>query len=191
MPRKSDSRERMIRSAAQLFRRQGYAATGWRQIVAESGAPWGSQAHFFPGGKEQLAAEALSAEGTRIRDEIASALEQTHPADMIVAWSEYASGELKKSKWAEGCPIATSALETAHTSEKLARACDVAFKSWVATFESALLARGVEPAEARALATTVVAAIEGALLMARTARKTTPLSTVGAELAKLLRERVP
>jgi TetR/AcrR family transcriptional repressor of lmrAB and yxaGH operons len=191
MPRKTDSRERMVRSAAQLFRRQGYAATGWRQIVAESGAPWGSQAHFFPGGKEQLAAEALSAEGSRIRREMEAALEHSHPADMITAWSKYAARVLKTSKWAEGCPIATAALETAHTSTALARACDVAFASWVSTFERALIARGMKAAEAQALATTVVAATEGALLMARTARKAAPLETVGTELAKMLRARVP
>lgn len=191
MPRKSDSRERMVRTAGRLLRRQGYTATGWRQIAAESGAPWGSQAHFFPGGKQQLAAEALSAEGVRIRRETESALENTHPADMITAWSKYAARELKASDWAEGCPIATAALETAHTSVALARACDAAFNSWVSTFKRALMERGVNTAEAQALATTVVAATEGALLMARTARKVVPLAMVGAELAKLLRARVP
>lgn len=42
-----------------ILRRQGYAAAGWRQVVAESETPWGSQAHHFPGGKTQLATEAL------------------------------------------------------------------------------------------------------------------------------------
>ncbi|HEY4854618.1 MAG TPA: TetR/AcrR family transcriptional regulator, partial [Streptosporangiaceae bacterium] len=63
MPRTTDTRQRMVCSAARLLRRQGYAATGWRQVVADSATPWGSQAHHFPGGKEQLAAEAITLSG--------------------------------------------------------------------------------------------------------------------------------
>jgi AcrR family transcriptional regulator len=50
----SDTRARLLEAAAQLFREQGYAATGLKQITAEAEAPWGSLYHFFPGGKEQL-----------------------------------------------------------------------------------------------------------------------------------------
>lgn len=181
----------MARTAARLFRRQGYAATGWRQIVAESGAPWGSQAHYFPGGKEQLAAEALGIEGKRIQAELEEALGGSHPADMIEAWSRVTARRLRQSDWAEGCPIATVALETAHESERLARVCDSAFNAWAATFERALVLRGLSPSESASLATLVVASTEGALLLARAARKTEALQTTGAELARLLRTRVP
>ena len=50
-----DSRTRMIASAAELFREQGYSATGFRDVVEHSGAPRGSIYHHFPGGKAQLA----------------------------------------------------------------------------------------------------------------------------------------
>lgn len=181
----------MVRTAARLFRRQGYAATGWRQIVAESGAPWGSQAHYFPGGKEQLATEALAFEGERIQAEMEEALGASHPADMIEAWSRVAARRLRASDWGEGCPVATVALETAHESERLARVCDSAFKAWAATFERALVLRGLSPTESASLATLVVASTEGALLLARAAHKTEALQTTGAELARLLRTRVP
>ena len=110
----------MLRAAARLLRRQGYAATGWRQVVAEGNAPWGSQAHFFPGGKEQLAAEALTAEGERFRARLAAGLDGVHPADMVGGWAAFAAEQLRASDWADGCPIATSALETAHVSDALA-----------------------------------------------------------------------
>ena len=48
------TRQRVEDSAALLFRRQGYAATGLKQIAAESGAAFGSIYHFFPGGKADL-----------------------------------------------------------------------------------------------------------------------------------------
>src|SRR5690242_20447853 len=56
----SDSRERMVRAAVELFRERGYAATSFGDVLARSGAPRGSIYHHFPGGKEELAAEALS-----------------------------------------------------------------------------------------------------------------------------------
>ena len=181
----------MIGAAGRLLRRQGYAATGWRQVVAEADAPWGSQAHHFPGGKEQLAAEALALEGERIRAEIAEALAGAHPADMVRGWAAFAGELLEGSDWAEGCPIATTALETAHESDVLARTCHQAFLAWQGEFESALRSRGARPAEARALATLVVASTEGSLLLARAARDTTSLQTVADQLARVLRERVP
>src|SRR5215471_9016581 len=52
-------RERMVRSAAQLIRRKGVSGTGMREIVSEANAPRGSLQHYFPGGKEELVAEAL------------------------------------------------------------------------------------------------------------------------------------
>jgi TetR/AcrR family transcriptional repressor of lmrAB and yxaGH operons len=181
----------MIRAAGQLLRRQGYAATGWRQVVAEGDAPWGSQAHHFPGGKEQLAAEALAREAQRIRADIAHALADAHPADMVRGWAAFAAKVLEESEWSEGCPIATTALETAHESEVLAGVCDAAFVGWQREFADAMRRRKVRAAEAARLATFVVASTEGALLLARAARDAAPLRTVAEQLALVLRERVP
>lgn len=55
----TDSRERMVRSAAFLFRERGYSGTGFRDVIAHSGAPRGSIYHHFPEGKAQLAEEAV------------------------------------------------------------------------------------------------------------------------------------
>ena len=53
----SITKDRIIDSSAELFRRQGYTGTGVKQIVAAASAPFGSIYHFFPGGKEELGAE--------------------------------------------------------------------------------------------------------------------------------------
>src|SRR3954454_18647375 len=53
------TRERIVHRSAELFRRQGFAGTGVKQIVAEASAPFGSLYHFFPGGKEQLGEEVI------------------------------------------------------------------------------------------------------------------------------------
>ena len=45
------TKERILDTTAELFRRYGYTGTGLKQIVAEANAPFGSIYHFFPGGK--------------------------------------------------------------------------------------------------------------------------------------------
>ena len=59
----SATRDRIVDASAELMRRQGYAATGVKQIVTAAQAPFGSLYHHFPGGKEQLGAEAIRTSG--------------------------------------------------------------------------------------------------------------------------------
>ena len=68
-PRKTTTRERLITTAAELFRRQGYAQTGVNQIIQEANATSGSFYHFFPA-KEDLLMAVVDhiAEGLRGRN---------------------------------------------------------------------------------------------------------------------------
>lgn len=59
-PRRSDSRERMVLSAAALLREHGASATSIDRVLAHSGAPRGSVYHHFPGGRAQLIDEAVT-----------------------------------------------------------------------------------------------------------------------------------
>jgi TetR/AcrR family transcriptional repressor of lmrAB and yxaGH operons len=173
----------MLRTTAQLLRRQGYAATSWRQVVSEAGTPWGSQAHHFPGGKEQLAAEAVVMAGERYRRLLVDAFAAVTPAEAVGRWSHAASSELEASGWADGCPVATVTLETAHDSDRLAEACGAVLGSWRAELATAIERHGAPADVAAAQATLVLASIEGALILARAHRSPDPLHTVAAELA--------
>jgi AcrR family transcriptional regulator len=180
----------MIRTMATLLRRQGYAATGWRQVIAESGAPWGSQAHHFPGGKQQLAAEAVATAGSAYQRMLRAALESSHPADAVLAWADLAASQLEASGWVDGCPVATVALEEAASSDALAAACATALTGWRDTLTEAIAAHGAATLEAASLATLILAGMEGGLLLARATRDPGPLRTVGSELATALRARL-
>src|ERR1700752_5321712 len=57
MPRKTDSKERMVAAARRLFREHGYLGTALSDVVTESAAPRGSIYFHLPGGKEELASE--------------------------------------------------------------------------------------------------------------------------------------
>ena len=109
----------------------------------------------------------------------------------VAAWADVAATELESSSWADGCPVATVALETAHTSDALAAACGAALDGWRVALSESIFDRGVARREADGLATLILAGIEGALLLARAGRDADPLRIVGHELALVLRVRVP
>lgn len=173
----------MITTAASLLQRQGFAATGWRQVVAESETPWGTQSHHFPGGKEELAVAALAKSAADYEGLIRAAFESGAPADAVRAWAELAAHVLESTSWAEGCPIATVTLEQAHKSIDISAACAGAFSSWQAAIADGLEGAGISPERAGTLAIVVVASIEGALVLARAERDRRPLIVVGNELA--------
>src|SRR5580704_13413863 len=55
----SDSRKKMVQSAASLIGAQGMNATSFSEVLADSGAPRGSIYFHFPGGKRELAKDAI------------------------------------------------------------------------------------------------------------------------------------
>ena len=54
------TKERLIRSAAELFRKRGYSGVGVAEILEAAGAPKGSLYHHFPNGKADLAQAAAT-----------------------------------------------------------------------------------------------------------------------------------
>ena len=89
---------------------------------------------------------------------------------------------LAQSDFADGCPIATVALETAGESPQMRAAAQAAFDSWLEVLEERLTRDGLDPAEAEQRAVLVLAAIEGALILARARRDVAPLLAVSAQL---------
>jgi TetR/AcrR family transcriptional repressor of lmrAB and yxaGH operons len=176
----------MIRTAATLFQRQGFAATGWRQVVAESGTPWGTQSHHFPGGKEELAVAAIDKSGADYERIVRAVFARDGPADAIRAWTELAADLLESTGWTNGCPVATVALEQAHHSDPIGKAAASAFTTWRDAIADGLVGAGIKSERAGALAVVVLASIEGALLLARAERDRGPLTAVGHEMAALV-----
>lgn len=191
MPRASDTRSRMVATAARLFQRQGYAATGWRQVVAESETPWGSQSHHFPGGKEQLAVDALTRSGSGYEQLLRIAFERRDPASALALWASAAAQQLEATDWAEGCPVATVALELAHASDAVGDACARAFGAWQTALTESLVEAGLPDDRADRAALVILSAFEGAMLLTRAHRNTAPLHAVGDEMSAWLRSILP
>lgn len=188
----STTKERMLETSAQLFRRQGYSGTGLKQIVAQGEAPIGSLYHFFPGGKDQLGAEALRHSGRGYESLIDSVFARTRTtATAAEAWFQLAAEALEGSDFADGCPIATVALEVASTNGELRQICTEIFASWQAKVAGRLVAEGHSPRCAATLASFALASLEGAIILSRTARDVTALRTTSKIVADALRRTRP
>ncbi|HXH56975.1 TetR/AcrR family transcriptional regulator [Iamia sp.] len=191
----SDTRDRLIDVGAALLCRQGYVGTGVKQIVTEASAPFGSLYHFFPGGKEQLGAEAVRRSGA-IYGELVPLIFDSAP-DIIRATRSFFEGAaeaLSENDWADACPIATVALEVSGTNEPLRQACADVFEAWLELVGARFRAAGIAPSRARELAISVVALLEGAFVLARALRSTEPVLAAGrsavAEVERALTQEV-
>jgi TetR/AcrR family transcriptional regulator, lmrAB and yxaGH operons repressor len=181
------SRDAFIAATGRLLRRQGYDATGVNEIVAESGAPKGSLYFHFPGGKEELALAAMAREGGKLRAAIASVMGSSDdPGEALGRLVDALGHGLESSGFTDGCPIATVTLEAATRSQAVQKAAAAAFDSWVEALEERLLAAGLDASTARRRAVLALAAIEGALILARARRDLEPLAAVRQELVALL-----
>jgi len=190
MVRRTDTRQRMLDTAADLFQTQGYHATGLTQLTTAGGAPKGSLYFHFPGGKEQLAAEAIRQSGERLA-ELLGAIVANAPdaATGIENAIEALAVSLRESDFRRGCPLATVALDAAAESDMIREACADGYRSWHTLIEAYLTRCGAtQPA---ALATVVLASIEGGLLLARTMRDTAPLRAVATHLRAALEKEIP
>ena len=181
----TDTRDRILGASAELFRQQGYNATGVKQIVAAAQAPFGSVYHFFPGGKEQLGAEAIRLSGSLYEQLIPAVLD---PApDLVTGVRDFFAGaaqHLVETDYADACPIATVALEVSSASEPMRQACAEVFESWVAAGAQRHEAAEVAPERARELAIALLCALEGAFVLARALRSTEPLLVAGEMVAR-------
>ncbi len=180
------SRTQLVTGALDMIRRRGLNATSIREVAKHSGAPLGSTYHYFPGGKDQLAAEAVR----HASDIVTSVLTVTlvkGPAAGVEAFFALWHDIVVGTDFRAGCPVLAVAVEAGEEHTAALAASAEAFAAWSAQLAVSLEDRGVEPARAARLARLVVAAAEGAVVMCRAQRSIQPLDDVGAELSALLR----
>jgi AcrR family transcriptional regulator len=184
-----DTKERLLHSSAELFRRQGYNATGIKQILTAANAPFGSLYHFFPHGKEQLGAETIRTSGALYIELFATVALQA--PDVPTAVGEFFSGAaqtLVDTDYADACPIATVALEVASTSEPMREATAEVFDSWIAGATAYFHHAGIPRSTARELAFSMLCLMEGAFIFCRSMRSTEPLKIAGASAVRAVEE---
>ena len=180
-------RETILTAAVSLFRRRGYSGTGLAEILSESGAPKGSLYHYFPGGKTEIGAAAVSAAGGQVTRTL-KALAEAHdtPEALLRAYAAQLAVWMEQSQWRSGCPIATVLLETAPQEDRITKAGADAFSEWTRVFVDAMIQSSVPPERARSLARLAIATIEGSLILSRVERSSDPILSSAETVAELI-----
>jgi TetR/AcrR family transcriptional regulator, lmrAB and yxaGH operons repressor len=175
MPRKTDSKQRMVAAARRLFREHGYLGTALSDVVTESAAPRGSIYFHFPGGKEELATEVtLLHASDRIADINRAAAASETAAQLIEKFVGLERDELVASDYREGCAVAPIVIESTPASDQLSDAARRTFHDLITTLAARLTEKGLPQARATQLATNVWAGVEGALILSRALRSPEP-----------------
>ena len=184
---RTDARERMIRSAALLIRERGVEATSFSDVIEHSGAPRGSIYHHFPEGKNQLIGLALQRAGQYLL----TAMETPPPKGAIEAAEHFFAiwrKVLLDSNFQAGCAVLAVTVATREP-DLLKQARDV-FSSWQNRLTQQLAKGGLKPDRARMMATTMITAVEGAMVLSRATRSSEPFETTAATLLDQIRSLV-
>ncbi|KUI47799.1 TetR family transcriptional regulator [Mycobacterium sp. GA-1199] len=186
MPRPDRSRAALIDTAALLFRRQGYAATGVNQILELAEVKAGSLYHHFPEGKQQLAAAVVARVGADIEQRLRDLLATEAPVpDLIDGWLDLMASGLTSDP-RDGCPIEPIATESVDASALVRQASATAFAGWRRAIAERLHADGSAQDDAEQTALALIALIEGALILGRIAGDTAALDSAKAAARTLL-----
>jgi AcrR family transcriptional regulator len=182
------TRQRILDAGASLFQLQGYSGTGMKQIATRAAAPFGSIYHFFPGGKDELSAEAIRTSG-QVYGQLLPMIFGAEP-DVVLATRTFflgAAETLRASGYEDACPIATVALEVASTNEPLRIATAEVFESWIDGLAAHFAKPGLSERRARDLAVTMIAILEGAFMLARAMRDACHVEVAGEMMSALVR----
>ncbi len=172
-------RERMVASAVVLLAKRGFQGASFTGVLAESGAPRGSIYHHFPDGKEQLIAAAVDYAGDRAV-QILDALSGCGAAEIVDGFMAIWRSVLERSGFTAGCSVLAVTV-SANSPELLNRAGE-AFRSWQVRLAELFRSAGLARQDADAFATLLIAASEGAVVLARAQRAFAPFDTVHQQL---------
>lgn len=167
----SDTRRRLLETAARLFHEQGYEASGVSTILRESGVNSGSLYHHF-GSKEELLRGVLEYYLDELDPQVTgpAAAETDDPIGRVFAlMARYRHG-LEITGCTMGCPIGNLALELSDSHPQVRALIHANFEQWLDVVTSWLEdAADRLPADTdrRSLARFVLTAMEGGIMQSR------------------------
>jgi AcrR family transcriptional regulator len=175
----SDARRKMIESAAILLATRGLEGTSFSDVLERSGAPRGSIYHHFPEGKDQLVDAAIELAGDRAL-RVLDAVGGSPPKEVTRFFLDLWRQVLARSDLRAGCAVL--AVTVATDSPDLLEHAAAIFRAWRGRLTELYEAGGMDAEAAARLATTVVAATEGAVVVSRAERTIEPFELVAAQL---------
>jgi TetR/AcrR family transcriptional repressor of lmrAB and yxaGH operons len=184
-PPKADAKERILEAAIFLMKQSGLTGAGINQVLARSNAPKGSIYYYFPQGKQQVAAEALTLYAQRVAAAFERVLaSKRKPADKVRALFHFVADRLKEGRFEQSCAVGAVTLDLDSNVATLQPVIAATFASWRAIVASHLPIRS--RARRESIAGLVISTIEGAYIRGRAERSKGAFMEAGKWLAQLV-----
>jgi TetR/AcrR family transcriptional repressor of nem operon len=173
------TRARIIEAAAGLIYERGVAGTSLDEIRSAAGASGSQLSHYFAGKDELVQAvigyQAATITGNQRQADLGS-------PQGLRAWRDMVIAEVESSQGQGGCPLGSLAGQVAETDGQARTLLAAGFGQWSAAISDGLrrlhaaghLPDGIDPDK---LAVTLLAALQGGLILAQVQRDTRPLET--------------
>lgn len=189
--RGASTRQRILETAAKLMYKNGVNGTSVDDVLNASGTGKSQFYHYFTN-KDALVKELIDYHLQALPAAQAALLDNLGSLQGIEAWLDRIVIDYKAGTYSQGCPIGNLASELAGQNEELRQNLQATFSHWETRLQDGLtqmrvkgqLRSGVSPIE---LATFCVAAIEGALLLAKTNQSVVPLEATVAQIKAHIR----
>ena len=178
-PRGEATRARIVLAAAKLVYEQGAERVTLDHVMDESRVSKSQLYHYFAN-KDDLIHEVIRLQTAHVVDANQKGLKRVDTLEGLRTWRNATVRIFRKTGSVGGCPVGSLANELSGQSEEARKLLDQSFSAWSIIIEDSLarmkehgqLARSAQPSS---LAIAVLAAIQGGILLAKTARSTKPL----------------
>jgi TetR/AcrR family transcriptional repressor of nem operon len=188
------TRQRILAAAAPLFNQKGFAGASMQEILDATGLEKGGLYRHFPT-KQHLAEEALRytmARSVRTRTEPLDPT-QTAPDQLRTLIARFVTAP---STIPGGCPLMNTAIDADDTNPNLRALARHAVEDWktrlIQIIDRGIAAGHIRPeTQPRQIANTIIATLEGALMLSRLEAATTPLEDARDTLDHVLRAITP
>jgi AcrR family transcriptional regulator len=186
MKLETDTRERIIDAAMELFQAQGYGATGIAQILKAANAKSGSLYYFFPT-KEDLLLSVLEKYKLMLWPALLQPIfsKFSDPIERIFGLLDGYRQFILMTEFTYGCPIGNLAIELAHTHANVRKLVAENFDGWIDGVRQCLdeaADRFPENVDRKQLASFVLTVMEGGVMQARAYRSLEPFDTSVTQL---------
>ncbi|RLP95921.1 TetR/AcrR family transcriptional regulator [Micromonospora sp. CV4] len=195
MGRTSDARNKILDAAAVLIEQRGYSALGVAEICATAGVPKGSFYYFFES-KQALARTVIDEHWANQRRQWEQLLGSGRDPlrrlrDLFEATEEVQRTGQQKAGVVAGCLFGNLALELSNQAEEIRRRLQEIFEAQIDLIEQVIVeakATGLAgpSVDTREAARSIVAQIEGRVLLAKLLNDPTQLETLWRNCLDLL-----
>jgi len=186
-PKGERTRGRIVEAAARLVYERGVAGTTLDDIRSEAGVSGSQLSHYFAGKDELVQAvidyQAAAITGNQRQADLGS-------PEGLLAWRDAVIAQVRRGAGKGGCPLGSLAGQLAETDTQARSLLAAGFGEWSAAISDGLgrlhdaghLRAGTNPDD---LAVTLLAAVQGGLVLAQVHRDTRPLEIAVDTLLEL------